>query len=278
VRDVFAAVFFVSVGLLIDPALVVAHWPAVVVLTLVVIGGNIVGVTVGAFLTGSTTRTAIQAGMSLAQIGEFSFIIAGLGLTLGATREFIYPITVAVSAITTLTTPWLIRARAHGRSRRPQAAPSLQTFATFYGTWLERMREGPGTRHARAVRGPLRLIALDAAVLCGLIVATAMWIDDGAALLTRGFGLDATAAVPIVIAAALAAALPLLIGIGRLSNRLARGLAELALPRKAGTLDLDAAPRRALLVTLQLGVVLAPRSWWWRRPSPSCRAIRAPFC
>ena len=258
VRDVFAAVFFVSVGLLIDPALVVAHWPAVVVLTLVVIGGNIVGVTVGAFLTGSGTRTAIQAGMSLAQIGEFSFIIAGLGLTLGATREFIYPITVAVSAITTLTTPWLIRAAEPTADLVDRKLPHpLQTFTTFYGTWLERMREGPATRHARAVRGPLRLIALDAAVLCGLIVATAIWLDDGAALLTRVFGIDATVSVLIEIAAALAAALPLVIGIGRLSNRLARGLAEVALPRKVGTLDLDAAPRSALLVTLQLGIVLA---------------------
>jgi CPA2 family monovalent cation:H+ antiporter-2 len=258
VRDVFAAVFFVSVGLLIDPTLVVAHWPAVVVLTIVVILGKILGVTVGAFLTGSSTRTAIQAGMSLAQIGEFSFIIAGLGLTLGATREFLYPVTVAVSAITTLTTPWLIRAAEPTADLVDRKLPHpLQTFTTFYGTWLERMREGPGTRHARAVRGPLRLIALDAAVLCGLIVAAAIWLDDGAALLIRVFGLDAAAAALIVIAAALATALPLLIGIGRLSNRLARGLAELALPRKTGALDLDAAPRRALLVTLQLGVVLA---------------------
>jgi CPA2 family monovalent cation:H+ antiporter-2 len=258
VRDVFAAVFFVSVGLLIDPALVVEHWLAVIVLTLVVIGGKILGVTAGAFLTGSSTRTAIQAGMSLAQIGEFSFIIAGLGLTLGATREFVYPVAVAVSAITTLTTPWLISAAEPTADLVDRKLPHpLQTFTTFYGTWLERMREGPGTRHAQAVRGPLRLIALDAAVLCGLIVATAMWLHDGAAVLSRVLGLDPAAAVAIEIAAALALALPLLIGIGRLSSRLARGLAELALPRRGGTLDLDAAPRRALLVTLQLGIVLA---------------------
>jgi CPA2 family monovalent cation:H+ antiporter-2 len=258
VRDVFAAVFFVSVGLLIDPALAIANWPAVVVLTLVVIGGKIVGVTVGAFLTGSSTRTAIQAGMSLAQIGEFSFIIAGLGLTLGATREFIYPVAVAVSAITTLTTPWLISAAEPTADLVDRKLPHrLQTFTTFYGTWLERMGEGPGTRHARAVRGPLRLIALDAAVLCGLIVATAIWLDDGATLLARPLGLDPTAAVAIEIAVAVALALPLLLGIGRLSGRLARGLAEVALPRKGGTLDLDAAPRRAFLVTVQLGIVLA---------------------
>ena len=75
----FVAIFFVSVGLSIDPALLLKHWGAVVVLSGIVIGGKIASVAIGAFLTGSGTRTAIQAGMSLAQIGEFSFIIAVLG-------------------------------------------------------------------------------------------------------------------------------------------------------------------------------------------------------
>jgi len=101
IRDVFAAIFFVSVGMLIDPALVAQHWVAVLVLSAVVIVGKITGVSVGAFLAGSGTRTAVQAGMSLAQIGEFSFIIAGLGLSLGANRAFLYPVAIAVSAITT---------------------------------------------------------------------------------------------------------------------------------------------------------------------------------
>ena len=258
VRDVFAAIFFVSVGLLIDPALVVQYAGAIVVLAAVVIVGKIVGVTLGAFLTGSSTRTAIQAGMSLAQIGEFSFIIAGLGLALGATREFVYPVAVAVSAITTLTTPWLIGAADRTADFVDRKLPRpLQTFTTFYGTWLERMREGSPRRPSTDVRGLLRLIALDATVLCALIVAAALWVDDGAALLARTLGIDAIPAVLLEIALALAASLPLVIGIGRLSSRMARVLAESALPRAAGGLDLDAAPRRALLVTLQLAVVLA---------------------
>src|SRR5437867_5856687 len=110
VRDMFAAVFFVSVGMLIDPTLIARYWPAVAVLTAVVVLGKVVGVSLGAFLTGSGMRTSVQAGLSLAQIGEFSFIIAGLGLVLHATREFLYPVAVAVSALTTLFTPWWIRA------------------------------------------------------------------------------------------------------------------------------------------------------------------------
>ncbi len=258
VRDVFAAIFFVSVGLLINPALVVANLGAVVVLTIVVIVGKIVGVTVGAFLTGSSTRTAIQAGMSLAQIGEFSFIIAGLGLSLGATRDFVYPVAVAVSAITTLTTPWLIRAAEPTADLVDRKLPHpLQTFTTFYGTWLERMRETSANRHESVLRSSLRLLALDAAVLCGVIVATAIWLADGTALLTSTLGFNAVPAALIVITAALAAALPLLIGIGRLSTRLARALADTALPQRRAGVDLDAAPRRALVVTMQLAIVLA---------------------
>src|SRR5262249_28877441 len=102
VRDLFAAIFFVSVGMLIDPAIIAQHWLAVTVFTALVIAGKFIGVSLGAFLTGNGTRTSVQAGMSLTQIGEFSFIIAGLGISLGATRDFLYPIAVAVSAITTL--------------------------------------------------------------------------------------------------------------------------------------------------------------------------------
>src|SRR6185369_15335719 len=109
-RDVFAAVFFVSVGMMIDPAIIVRQWAPVAVLTVVVVIGKIASVSLGAFLAGNGTRTSVQAGMSLAQIGEFSFIIAGVGISLRVTGDFLFPVAVAVSSITTLLTPWLIRA------------------------------------------------------------------------------------------------------------------------------------------------------------------------
>src|SRR5256714_1902485 len=84
VRDLFAAVFFVSVGMLIDPALIARHWAAVLLLTAVVVVGKVVGVSVSALLSGAGVRTSVQAGMSLAQIGEFSFILARFGTALGA--------------------------------------------------------------------------------------------------------------------------------------------------------------------------------------------------
>jgi monovalent cation:H+ antiporter-2, CPA2 family len=109
VRDMFAAIFFVSVGMMIDPSALMEHWGAVLALTLAVIVGKVLAVTIGAFLAGHGRRTAMKAGMSLAQIGEFSFIIAGVGVTAGVIASWLYPVAIAVSAITTLTTPLLIR-------------------------------------------------------------------------------------------------------------------------------------------------------------------------
>jgi len=256
-RDVFAAIFFVSVGILIDPALVAQHWGAVIVLTLVVVTGKIVGVSIGAFLTGTGTRTAVQAGMSLAQIGEFSFIIAGLGLALGATRSFLYPVAVAVSAITTLTTPWLIRAAAPAAEWIDHKLPRpLQTFAALYGAWLERLQATSAAGRSQGIRRLVRLLILDAAVLSALIIGVALQLDGATRWLQGAFGLAAGVARALVVVVAAAASWPLVVGIGRLSRGLGRALAESALPRAAGKADMDLAPRRTLGVTLQLGVVL----------------------
>jgi len=109
IRDLFSAIFFVSIGLLIDPKLLVKYIGPILVISLVVIVGKVISCSIGVFVGGNNTRTSLRVGMSLAQIGEFSFIIAGLGLSLKATSEFLYPIAVTVSAITTLTTPYLIK-------------------------------------------------------------------------------------------------------------------------------------------------------------------------
>src|SRR5688572_4701963 len=144
VRDMFAAIFFISVGMLIDPVIIAQHWGAVLAFTVAVIVGKVTFVTISSFLIGYRPHTAVQAGMSLAQIGEFSFIIAAVGLATGATRDFLYPVAVAVSAITTLTTPWLIRAAGPAAAWVDRTLPTpLQTFASLYGSWIERMRQSP---------------------------------------------------------------------------------------------------------------------------------------
>jgi CPA2 family monovalent cation:H+ antiporter-2 len=109
VRDMFSAIFFVTIGMLINPAMLPKYaWP-IVILSLLVIVGKVITCSFGVFIGGKDLRTSLSVGMGLAQIGEFSFIIATLGLTLHVTSDFLYPIAVLVSVITTLVTPYLIR-------------------------------------------------------------------------------------------------------------------------------------------------------------------------
>ncbi len=259
VKDVFAAVFFVSVGMLIDPALVARHWAAITVLTVVVIIGKIAGVTLGAFLTGNGTRTSIQSGMSLAQIGEFSFIIAGLGLSMRATGEFLYPVAVTVSAVTTLTTPWLIRFSGPAALFLDRKLPRpLQTFVALYGSWIENLRTGP-RRHTPGanIRHLIRLLVVDAALLLALIIGTSVGSQTMAAFIESKTAFGGTLARILVLGGAVALALPFCIGIIRVARGLGASLAERALPATTnGKVDLAAAPRRALVVTLQLASVL----------------------
>jgi monovalent cation:H+ antiporter-2, CPA2 family len=109
VKNLFGAIFFVSVGMLIEPKMLVEHAVPVILASLVLLIGKPLFVTIGALLAGQPLRIAVQSGMSLSQIGEFSFIIATLGVTLKVTSDFLYPVAVAVSVVTTFTTPYMIR-------------------------------------------------------------------------------------------------------------------------------------------------------------------------
>lgn len=109
VKDLFGAVFFVSVGMLINPNTLVEYAVPVAILTIVTLFGQSFSATIGTLLSGQPLKQSVQTGMSLSQIGEFSFIIATLGMTLGVTNDFLYPIVVAVSAVTTFTTPFMVK-------------------------------------------------------------------------------------------------------------------------------------------------------------------------
>jgi CPA2 family monovalent cation:H+ antiporter-2 len=258
VRDVFAAIFFIAVGMLIDPSLVAEYWVPVLVFTVAVIAGQVVIVTISAFLTGYGTRTSLQAGMSLAQIGEFSFIIAGIGISTGATREFLYPIAVAVSAITTLTTPWLIRGAAPAAAFVDSKLPRpIQTFVTLYGSWIERMRESRASRAQRPrIRRLLGLLALDVVAIAVILIGASFETRRVSALLSGSMGLSADAARIIVVGGIAAIMVPLLFGFYRTARQLGNMLAHEALPPVEKGVDFAAAPRRALIVTLQLAVVI----------------------
>ncbi|MEO6095870.1 MAG: cation:proton antiporter, partial [Fibrobacteria bacterium] len=178
IRDMFSAVFFVSVGLLIDPALLFTYaWP-IAVITLVVIVGQVVTIFMGTYLAGHDIRTSARVGMSMSQIGEFSFIIAALGLSLKVTSGFLYPIAVCVSAVTTFITPYLIRGSdpftAWIQRKLP---PTFLSYANLYSRWLGQFERG---RQDNQVRAILRRIAGQLTVFLGLIggsILTAVFLS-----------------------------------------------------------------------------------------------------
>ncbi len=258
VRDMFAAIFFVSVGMLIDPRIVAEHIGAIVALTALVLVGKTFGVSSSAFLTGNGMRTSIRAGMSMAQIGEFSFILAGLGLTLGATREFLYPVAVTISSVTMLTTPWMVRASGAVATWTDRRLPHpLQMVGALYGSWIERLRV------ARASRAPISgarrlvgLLLLDAALLAGLAIMAPKEIGPFSRFAHERLGLSPEIASVLFGACALLLAAPLVLGVIRIAGRLGQAIADAALPAAPRErVDLADAPRRMFVVTLQLGVI-----------------------
>ena len=141
VRDMFSAIFFVAVGLMLDPVMLLDYAGPVAAATVAVIIGKSLARTAGSFAAGQDARTSLRIGMSLAQIGEFSFIIATLGLTLKATSGFLYPIAVCVSAITTLFTPYLIRgADPLARRIRVLMPAGVSRILQMYTAWLQSLR------------------------------------------------------------------------------------------------------------------------------------------
>lgn len=109
VKDLFGAIFFTSVGMMIDPANMIAYAQPILYVTLLTLFGKLISTTMGALLSGQPLKQSVQVGMSMAQIGEFAFIVATLGLSLGVTSAFLFPVAVGASAITTFTTPYLIK-------------------------------------------------------------------------------------------------------------------------------------------------------------------------
>lgn len=123
IKDLFGAIFFVSVGMLVEPSLLIKYiWPVTITFFMVVIG-LILFSTIGVLLSGKRLKTAIKVGFSLAQIGEFSFIVATLGVQLGLISEFLYPIIVAVSVITTFTTPFFMKISDYAYEKLEKALP-----------------------------------------------------------------------------------------------------------------------------------------------------------
>jgi len=258
VRDMFAAIFFVAVGMQFDFGGIREHWPLVLLFLLIVTIGKLTAVSVGSFLAGRGVRTAVRTGMSMAQIGEFSFIIAAVGLQLGSVPSELYAVAITVSAITAFTTPWTVRyaPALAGYVDRKLPHP-LQSFASLYGTWVEALRRSPARGSHPAVGRLLWLLLLDAlavmAIVLGYPIVHRRLID----LIGTQVSLSVGVARLVLVLVTLALLAPFVFGIVAIARRLGLGLAAAALPPPGrGKVDNAFAPRRLMGLTMQIAVVL----------------------
>jgi CPA2 family monovalent cation:H+ antiporter-2 len=258
-RDVFAMIFFVSVGMTIDPAMLAAEAPRIAAFSAVVLAMKPIGVALGVFLSGHGVQAAVRSGLSLAQIGELSFVIAGI-----SGDPALLAIAVGVSCVTAITSPILIgsstRIASWVAARLPQR---VATFVSFYEAWLTRLRSRERGAWKR-FRRPVLVLVIDAGLVTAILIAAsvlgprylpALGLDRW----LHGFLLDGLLAIIGVVAAA-----PFVVGMVRRIAVLARRLAlevipasQPELPPGAAILDLGRAPRRALAVTLALAIGLA---------------------
>ena len=179
IRDVFTAVFFVTVGAALDPGALALYWPLVLAVALAVVGGKVVAVTFGTFVTGSSPGKSLRVGMTLAQIGEFAFIIAVLGVTVGAASPALYAVAIAVSALTSFATPYLIRSSPRLVSWLGRRAPvGLHAYALGYGAWLRRVgRSDRGDPEWRVVRRKALTASLVGAVVVAIFAAGSVAVE-----------------------------------------------------------------------------------------------------
>lgn len=174
-RDTFSAIFFVAIGLMIEPKVLLEYAGPILAITAAVVFGKVISCSLGAFLAGNDGRTSLRVGMGLSQIGEFSFIIAALGMTLQVTSDFLYPVAVAVSAITTLLTPYLIRWADPFALHLARWVPTplARVFGT-YGEWLRGIRlEGERAALAAMVRRILMHVGINLALVVAIFLSFA---------------------------------------------------------------------------------------------------------
>ncbi len=229
-RDMFAALFFVAIGLKIDPAMLLQYALPALLVAAVVIAGKTLVCSLGIFVVGHDARTALRSGLGMAQIGEFSFVIATLGLSLHVISPFIYPIAVAVSVLCMAASPYLTRSAgglANGLSR--VTPRSVKLLAGSYSGWLENLK--PVNENA-AIAAIFRRLLWHIAINILLVVTL---FTMGAYVNAHNwnwfsiFGIDRDLRHTLIWACALFLSLPMLIAIYRKAEALGMLLAEIGI-------------------------------------------------
>ena len=197
VKHLFGAVFFVSVGMLIDLGTLVDYAGPVAIITVLTIFGKAFSSAAGALISGQPLRQSVQAGMSLAQIGEFSFIIATLGMNLGVTSKFLYPIVVAVSAITTFTTPFLIKQSNYISEKLEATLPKKWVRALEkYSSNSDSIRSASNWQIA--LRANILQIVIHSVIIVAIILLSSQYILPMVSHSTFGNGIAAVITLVIV--------------------------------------------------------------------------------
>ena len=236
VRDLFSAIFFVAIGLMLDPAILWEYALPIVVITCAVVLGKMLSCGLGAFIAGNDGRTSLRVGMGLSQIGEFSFIIAALGMTLQVTSSFLYPVAVAVSVLTTLMTPYLIRAADPLSLKLAQVMPNrVSRVFGLYGEWLSSIQpQGEGARLAAMIRKILLQVGVNLALVMAIFFSGGYFAPRIAAYL-QGWVMKSSWQNGLIWGAALLLSLPFLIAAYRKLKALSMLLAEMGVkPEMAG--------------------------------------------
>ena len=249
VRDLFSAVFFVSIGLLIDPKVLWEHIVPITVITTAVVLGKVLTCGFGTFVAGNDLRSSMRVGMGLAQIGEFSFIIAAFGLQKGVTSEFLYPIAVAVSALTTLFTPYLIRSSDTLVGWSEKVMPvSVRRALDAYTHWVGQLSKSGSRRSPSAfLRKWGWQIALNLLLIAGVFIG---------AFYVRRFALQWWPHAPggdngikgMLWLSAMLLSLPMIIAVVRKWQAFAMLLSEMSVTRKAA--GKNTAAMRAVVQTI----------------------------
>ena len=236
VRDLFSAIFFVAIGLMLDPAILWEYALPIVVITCAVVLGKMLSCGLGAFIAGNDGRTSLRVGMGLSQIGEFSFIIAALGMTLQVTSSFLYPVAVAVSVLTTLMTPYLIRAADPLSLKLAQVMPNrVSRVFGLYGEWLSSIQpQGEGALLAAMIRKILLQVGVNLALVMAIFFSGGYFAPRIAAYL-QGWVMKSSWQNGLIWGAALLLSLPFLIAAYRKLKALSMLLAEMGVkPEMAG--------------------------------------------
>lgn len=256
VRDMFSALFFVAIGMLIDPSLLLKYALPIGVLTVVVVVGKVITCSFGAFVGGNGGRTSLRVGMGLAQIGEFSFVIASLGLTLKVTSDFLYPVAVAVSALTTFLTPYLIRLSEPLAGLLARTAPRrvMAVMSTYTG-WVNGMGS-PGGQRAVVMKMVRRLVwhvVINTLLVVSVFIAMAFFYRRG---FLHEWLADSDTRRSVMWSLAALVSLPMIVAAYRKAEALGMLLAELGVPQHVGG-SRNVAVRTTLARLVPLGVMLA---------------------